>query len=218
MQAIANIYVCRRCEPPREIRDYNGLRTHLRAAHRIKQVLNSEIVLYEAFQGSRFTQPPFKKDGSEVDEVIQIRDEMLRTVQHTINESVSFISVPTPTTVIDFGQIHRSLSELRNDIEGTIQTTIQRVVQESLAEMRDYLHLLKKTNDSVGVNVYVNDADVLTKGQTKPLAGDEDDPKIPDDRSDSSSDVSMVIDTSSEGKGEEHVSVQSKPPLCVGKK
>lgn len=171
MQANANLYVCRRCEPHKGIRDYNGLRTHLRAAHGIKQVFNSDLVLYEAFPGSRHLQPSLQAIGGEVDDVIQIRDEMLQTISRTITENVPFISVPTPIPVIDLGKIHRLLSELRNDVEQTIQTSIKRGVQESLAEIREYLQPLNKApNDSVGDVARINDTDVLTKGQMKWLA------------------------------------------------
>lgn len=50
-------YVCRRCRPVVPFYAYDELRAHLRIHHHIRELPNSEICLYEAFQDARFRAP-----------------------------------------------------------------------------------------------------------------------------------------------------------------
>lgn len=45
--------VCRICSPPTYFTRYNSLRAHLRATHRVKDVSDSQIGLYENYTGAR---------------------------------------------------------------------------------------------------------------------------------------------------------------------
>lgn len=50
-------YVCRRCRPIVPFHAYDELRAHLRVHHQMRDLPNSDICLYEAFQDARFRAP-----------------------------------------------------------------------------------------------------------------------------------------------------------------
>lgn len=212
-QPNGNIYLCRRCEPPMEIRDYTNLRAHLRAVHRIKQVLNSDIALYEAFPGSRFLQPPFQgteNSGSEVDEMILIRNEMVRVVSRTAAENTSAIQIPAPIVNIDIDEILRVLGGLKRDLERTIQISVQHSVKQNLTELSQRLKLSRMGNNDVSIDDLAKGSgtDAVKEGQsTAPAEVQGTFVSQIDHQSDESSDVSLIIDTSCDEKIEEPVNI-----------
>lgn len=210
-QANGNAFSCRRCHPALEIRDYNGLRAHLRAVHHVKQLLDSDVILYESFPGSRYTQPPIQANArpeGDVDEMIRFRDEMVGAVRRAVTENVSAIQVPVPLVNVELGEIHRTLGELRRDLGEMIQNAVKYSVQQTLVENSHRFKLLSTDPQDISAGAQDNGMEVIAADQQSTADIVEAKSNLPvDPPSDDSSDVSLVIDTSNDGK----VSVKISP-------
>lgn len=195
------------------IRDYTNLRAHLRAVHRIKQVLNSDIALYEAYPGSRFLQPPFQGNENsvpEVDEMILLRNEMVQVVARTVAENVSAIQIPAPIVNIDIDEILRTLGGLKRDLEKTIKDRVQHGVKQNLTEISQQLNLSGVGTNDAGIDgsTTASGTDAAKEGQsTAPAEVQDNIVSQIDHQSDESSDVSLIIDTSCDEKAEEPVNI-----------
>lgn len=124
-------YTCRRCTPEVRLRNYNALRTHLRADHRIPHLLNSDVSLYESFPGSHQQQldqqaaavvaasaqqqqfalpsPPIA-GASNVDPAIPLRNEITRIIDAALGQHFRGYQIPAP--VADFTSINNAIGDL----------------------------------------------------------------------------------------------------------
>lgn len=104
-----DLYECRRCTPAVKFAAYQQLRVHLRTVHRINQLPNAEICLYELFPGSHAR-------STAVDPMIPLRDEMAHIINASIDRHISSIR-PPPS--IDLGQVEAAINSARAGIANT---------------------------------------------------------------------------------------------------
>lgn len=150
------IYVCRRCRHQPQFVSYNLLRAHLRVTHRITELLNSDVSMYETYPGSRFSQPPFSNDGavgdpqpSNVDQLIQFRDEMVRAVSDSVARG--FQSMPAPIVQVDMGPVVKSILDLRTAMDRSIENGVRTALVDISAQLRS-IPSPDQRSITVGVN------------------------------------------------------------------
>lgn len=136
------IYVCRLCSPPMDQYSYGALRAHLRAVHRKNQLPNSELGLYESFPGSRYSQPPFAgtvagavEYDTNVDSMILLREDMVRTVAESIASNVQNIQVTAPSGNVNVGEILSAFHEMRESVIHTIGVNIKIGLKNAIKEL-----------------------------------------------------------------------------------
>lgn len=89
-------FICRRCAEPTYLVSYDDLRAHLRARHRVKDLLNSEISLYETYPGSRFLLPPPRPQNTAIARRQTMNQQRLPAPNRPVTHPIVQQSVPAP--------------------------------------------------------------------------------------------------------------------------
>lgn len=183
----APIYTCRRCHPAVPLSTYNMLRAHLRAHHRIVELANSDVSLYETYPGSRFEQLPFsqqRENVGPVDQMIVLRNELIAAVNDAIASSLANIR---PPLVSNTGEMIAAINGLRAEQAksvaaltagmDTIRTTLMDLVRVLEQQLTEPANTDAQINDVVGVNPTETPDETRIRPEIIPI--DQNDPVVP---------------------------------------
>lgn len=153
-----DLYLCRRCANAPTFSSYNNLRAHLRAMHRVTQLPNSDLALYETFPGSRHYGPPFNnvdgQDSGNVDQMIQLRDDITRSVVQAINNA-------QPPAVhemnVNFQPLLTAFQTMRDDVVRGVKDGIKEAIATVMEQMKESRELSRIEAEDTANTVQIDD-------------------------------------------------------------
>lgn len=157
--------MCRRCDVAPRFTSYSLLRAHLRAQHRIVQLPNSEVGMYEAYPGSRFTQPPFNAGPSHgnVDQMIEIRDSMVRAVSESIAQG--FSSQPAPIISVNMGPVVERIVQMQTELVAAVSQNIETGVRNAIGDLAAQLRSIPSTTPAITMGTSIEAIAQVTDDQ-----------------------------------------------------
>lgn len=140
-------YECRRCVHMPQFSSYNMLRAHLRAVHRVPQLSNDDLSLYEVYPGSRFEHPPFGGapatgavggsdiDHSNVDQTIHLRDQLVQSVVESVN--IRLRNQPPPTVNFNNSEIIAAIQNMTANQPAPVTIVKNDDILQAFEELRN---------------------------------------------------------------------------------